>query len=234
MTHSPIDVRVDHLAIAVKDIKAALGFFRRTLPLEVESTERLDSTGDFNWCSFWVGDFKVALIEAAHADSFVHRFLAKRGEGMHHVCLKTANLDPLVARLEASGLRIVDRHPTADGSVSASISPRSAHGVLFQFWQAAPTGEPERPKQIPYRLRSGEVIQLYVDHISVAVRNLEATLDFFHRHFPIRTVAETHPGYDGTFRFTSFFLDTCRIEIIAQDAQRSSGFCGSTRSAWSP
>ena len=224
MTHVPIDVRVDHLAIAVKDIEAALGFFRHTLPVEVESTPRLGSTGDFNWCSFWIGDFKVALIEAAHADSFVHGFLAKRGEGMHHVGLKTANLDPIVARLEAGGLRIVDRHTTADGSATASISPRSTHGVLFQFWQAAPTGEPERPKLIPYRLRSGEVVQLYVDHISVAVRNLETTLDFFHRHFPIHAVAETHPGYDGTFRFTSFFLDTCRIEVIAQDAEQPSGF----------
>jgi methylmalonyl-CoA/ethylmalonyl-CoA epimerase len=224
VNHQPIDVRFDHLGIAVKDIDTAIGFFARALPVEMAAAKSPGFSRDFNRCSFHVGQFKIVLIEAAHADSAVRRFIAQRGEGMHHVCLKTAHLDALVARLEAEGLRVVDRRITPGGGATAAISRRSTHGVMFRLWQAAQTLEPERPTLIPYRLRSGEVIQLYVDHISVAVRDLETTLNFFHRHFPVRAVAETHPGYDGTFRFTSFFLDTCRIEVIAQDAERPSGF----------
>ncbi len=224
MNHLPIDLRVDHLGIAVQDIDTALGFFGSVLPITLETAKRTGCSGDFNWCSFLVGPFKVVLIEAAGADSFVRRFITKRGEGMHHVCLTTAHLDSLLAQLEAGGLRIADRRTTVDGSMTASIAPRSAHGVLFQLWQVAQAAAPERPQPISYRLRSGDVIQMYVDHLAMAVRDLETTLGFFCRHFPIRAIAETHPGYDGTFRFTSFFLDTCRIEVIAQDVQRPSGF----------
>ena len=224
MTHAPIDLRFEHLGIAVRNIDTALAFFAGVLPIELATAKRRGFSEDVNWCSFHLGPFKIVLLEAARANSGVGRFLAQRGEGLHHVCLHTAHLEPLVAGLEASGLRIVDRRTIPDGRRTASIAPRHAHGVLFQIWQAAPTAAPERSTPIPYRLRSGETIQLYVDHISVAVRDLETTLAFFHRHFPIRTVAETHLGYDGTFRFTSFFLDTCRIEVIAQDAEQPSGF----------
>jgi methylmalonyl-CoA/ethylmalonyl-CoA epimerase len=219
-----MDVRFDHLGIAVKDIETALGFFRRTLPVKFVTEKSPDLSTDLNWCSFSVGSFKIVLIDAGHANSAVRRFVTQRGEGMHHVCLKTTHLDRLVARLETNGLRIVERRTTPDGRAMASVAPRHAHGVVFQLWQAPPAAVAEQPTPIPYRLRSGTVVQLYVDHISVAVRELEATLNFFRRQFPIHTVAETQPGYDGTFHFTGFFLDTCRIEVIAQDAQRPSGF----------
>lgn len=224
MSNLPIDLRVDHLAIAVKDINTALGFFRRALPIEVETEKGLGSTGDFNWCRFSIGQFKIALIEAAHADSFVRRFIEKRGEGMHHVSLKTTQLEPLIERLATDGLRIVGQHTTKDGRLTASISPRSAHGVLFQIWQAPQETEPEGPHLIPFRLRSGEVIHLYVDHISLAVRNLETALGFFRRCFSIGVAGEPHQGYDGTFVFTSFLLNNCKIEVIAQGEHGPPGF----------
>lgn len=228
MNRAPIDIRVDHLGIVVRDIDTALRFFAGFLPIELATAKRRGVFDDVNWCSFVVGPFRIVLIESARERSGVDRFIAKRGEGMHHVCLQTAHLDALVARLQGGGLRIVGRRTTPDGRLTASITPRDAHGVWFQIWQAAPTAAPmappERSTPIPYRLRSGEVIHLYVDHISVAVRDLETALTFFRRHFPIRAVAETHPGYDGTFRFTSFFLDTYRIEVIAQHAERPPGF----------
>jgi methylmalonyl-CoA epimerase len=108
--------------------------------------------------------------------------------------------------------------------MTASISPRNAHGVLFQLWQAPQETEPDRPHVIPFRLRSGEVIQGYVDHISLAVHNLERALGFFRRCFSIGAVAEPHQGYDGTFVFTSFLLNNCKIEVIAQREDGPPGF----------
>jgi catechol 2,3-dioxygenase-like lactoylglutathione lyase family enzyme len=67
-------MRVDHVSIAVRDIDAALQFFGRTLPIEMRVEKRSGYTDDFNWCDFYIGPFKLELIEATRADSFVRRF----------------------------------------------------------------------------------------------------------------------------------------------------------------
>lgn len=217
-------MRVDHVSIAVKDIDAALGFFRNAFPIEMRVEKCPGYTDDFNWCDFYIGQFKLELIEAARPDSFVRRFIDKRGEGMHHISFEVGQLEPLLDRLQADGLRIVDRHQTQDGNMTAFISPRSAHGVLVQFWQVGHMTEPERPRSVPFRLRSGEVIKVRVDHVSMAVHNIETTLGFFRRYFPIRAAREPHPGYEGTFLLTNFLLNNYKIELIAQDESRSPGF----------
>jgi methylmalonyl-CoA/ethylmalonyl-CoA epimerase len=227
MSPSEIDVRFNHLSIAVQDIDIALRFFRTALPIESETGKVLGSTGDFRWCQFRFGHVKLELIEAPHAESFVRRFIEKHGEGMHHLCFDVTQLEALTRQMEAGGLRIVDQRVKADdGSITASISPRSAHGVLIQLWQLAAPGQPqpERPRIVPFRLRSGEVVQLQFDHVSIAVRNIEAALDFFRRYFPITAVREPQPGYDGTFRFTDFLLNNCKLELIAPDETRQPGF----------
>ena len=58
-----------------------------------------------------------------------------RGEGFHHISIDVDRLNPLLAQLEADGVRIVDRFDFSDDLKTAFISPRSAHGVLIQFWQ---------------------------------------------------------------------------------------------------
>lgn len=218
------DIRVHHVAIAVKDIDTALGFFRTAFPVEMGVEKRLGFTADFNWCNFYIGQFRVELIEGTRPDSFVHRFIEKRGEGVHHISLRVADLEPLIAQLEADGIRVVDRHTVDDGSVTASISPRSAHGVLIQFWQMPPEPEQQRPRVVPFRLRSGEIIHMQADHISVAVRSIETALGFFRRHFPVGVVGKTTTGYDPTFRFTQFFLNDYKMEVIAQNERRPPGF----------
>src|SRR5512140_2892787 len=115
MTSSRIDMRVDHVSIAVNDIDSALGFFRSIFPIEIRAEKQPGYTDDFNWCDFYIGQFKLELIEGTRPNSFVHRFITKRGEGMHHLSLEVTQLEPLVQRLEADGIRIVDRYQSADG-----------------------------------------------------------------------------------------------------------------------
>src|SRR5262245_14259988 len=146
-------MRVDHVSIAVHDIDTALGFFRGCLPIEMRVEKRAGYTDDFNWCDFYVGSFKLELIEATRPDSFVRRFIDRRGEGLHHLSLEVTDLRPLIERLEGDGLRIVDRVDAGNGDVTAFISPRSAHGVLIQFWQVPQVIEPERPRTASLRLR---------------------------------------------------------------------------------
>lgn len=222
----PNDIHVDHVSIAVKDIDTALKFFRSTFPIEMGDDKNLGFSGDFNWCNFFIGQFKIELIEAVGAQSFARRFIDKRGEGLHHLSLEVAHLEPLLHRLEADGVRIVDRYTAGDGSLTASISPRSAHGILIQFWQPATGAEaqPQRPSSVPFQLRSGEVVRLLVDHVSAAVANIDTTLGFLRRYFPVTALRESQPGYDGTFRFTDFMLNNCRLELIAPDEASVPGF----------
>ena len=226
MTREPTDrqMRVDHVSIAVRDIDTTLAFFRSCFPIEVRVQKRPGYTDDFNWCDFYIGQFKIELIEATRADSFVRRFIDKRSEGMHHLSLEVRDLEPLLQRLQNDGLRIVDRFVASDGHATAFISPRSAHGVLVQFWQVPHVIEPERPHTVPFRLRSGETVQVRVDHVSIAVRSIEQTMGFFQRYFPVRNARERHVGYDGSFALTNFLLNGYKIELIEAVAAPVPGF----------
>ncbi len=221
--HTPM--RVDHVSVAVRDIDTALAFFARVLPIEMHVEKRAGYTDDFNWCDFYIGPFKLELIEGTRPDSFVQRFIDRRGEGLHHLSLEVQQLTPLLQRLEADGVRIVDRFGNPDGEMTAFISPRSAHGILIQFWQAAEIVEPARPRTAPFRLRSGETVTMRVDHLAVAVRQIDVTLDFFQRYLPIRRGREKHRGYESGFALANFLLNGYKIELI-EDAAAGAGFVG--------
>ncbi|MBI4517515.1 MAG: VOC family protein [Deltaproteobacteria bacterium] len=222
MTIHPM--RVDHVSIAVRDIDAALARFRSLLPLAMNVEKRPGYTDDFNWCDCYIGNFKLELIEAARPGSFVHRFIDRRGEGLHHLSLETTQLPALAARLERDGLRIVDRWSGGENHMTAFISPRSAYGALVQFWHSPELAEPQRPRAAALRLRSGENIRMFVDHVSLAVRSIDTTLGFFRRYFPITLGPDKHPGYDGSFALTNFSLKGYKIELIEQLPGQPPGF----------
>jgi methylmalonyl-CoA epimerase len=206
---------VDHVSIAVRDIDDALAFFRRHFPVAMGVPKRPGYVPEFNWCDFYLGRFKIELIESAAPGSFVDRFLARRGPGFHHWSLYTDRLEPLVTRMEADGLRVVDKFDTGDGEATAFLSPRSAYGVLIQFWQVGAAAAPaERPDVASFALRDGRPVRTRVDHLSVAVRNIDATLRFFETYFPFRLRRPPHPGWDGTFLVASFYVDDYKIELI--------------------
>jgi methylmalonyl-CoA/ethylmalonyl-CoA epimerase len=133
-------------------------------------------------------------------------------------------LEPLIDRLAADGKRIVDRFDGGGGDLTAFISPRSAYGVLVQFWNVDNIVAPERPQTVPFRLRSGATVLVRVNHVSMAVRSIDRTLDFYRRYFPIRAEHPRHPGYDGSFVLTTFTLNDYRIELIEPAPGHEAGF----------
>ena len=222
MTES--EMRVDHVSVAVRRIDTAVEFFRRCLPIEMRLEKCPGYTDDFNWCDFYIGSFKLELIEPTRPDSFVQRFIDKRGEGLHHLSIEVTELERCVQRLEADGVRIVDRFDAGNGEATAFISPRSAFGVLVQFWQVPRIVAPERPRTADLHLRSGETVTMRVDHVAMAVRSIDATRDFYRRHFPIGDERDKHPGYDGTFMLSQFALDGYKVELIEEAPGRPPGF----------
>jgi methylmalonyl-CoA epimerase len=207
-------VFVDHFAVAVHSIERALEFFSRYLPVRMNEPIRPGYTDDFRWCDFYVGHVKMELLESARPGGFLARFLDRRGEGLHHLSLRTDALDPLLVRMEAAGLRIVDRFDAGDGVKTAFLSPRSAHGMLIQFWQVREPLPPAGvvPQIVPL---PGVDARMRFDHLSAAVGDLSAGMDFFRRWFPVRREAPRHPGYAGDFELQQFEIGDFRMELIA-------------------
>jgi catechol 2,3-dioxygenase-like lactoylglutathione lyase family enzyme len=205
-------MRVNHLALAVRDGDAALAFFRRHFPVASLRARALGHTGDYFWCDFHIGNFKLEIIQSAAPGSFVERFIDKRGEGLHHLSMEAPDFDRTIGDLEAAGVRIVDRF-TAGDAKTAFISPRSAFGTLIQFWNHFDDEAARDPIAVHHY--DGVPVRVRVNHMAIAVRDIDAGLAFFARHFPIRRGRAPTVGYDGTFVLTNFYIADYKIELIA-------------------
>ena len=128
--------KVHHVALIVRSIEEALGLWRDTLHLELETI--MDIPDDRVRIAFLgVGESKVELVEPTDDTTGVARFLASKGEGFHHVCFEVPNLAETLLRLEIDGLELIDTSPRrgAEGPV-AFVHPRSGHGVLVELIEA--------------------------------------------------------------------------------------------------
>ncbi|MEA2624576.1 MAG: methylmalonyl-CoA/ethylmalonyl-CoA epimerase [Candidatus Binatota bacterium] len=206
------------MSIAVREIDRALAFFLHHFPARPDQPKRDGYDGSFRWADFTIGDFKIELIESAQPGSFVDRFLAKRGEGLHHWSFDVDRLDPIVARLEADGRRIVDRFDHGDGRKTAFVHPRSAFGTLIQFWQT-PEAERTRPSW-------GGIVEKHgtrwrADHLSIAVERLDPAVAFFRRHFGAVVETPRHLGYDQSFALLVLRVGEYRLELM-ESARRGS------------
>jgi methylmalonyl-CoA/ethylmalonyl-CoA epimerase len=133
---------------------------------------------------------------------------------MHHWSLGVSDLAPRLERMQAQGVRIVDRHETERGDMTAFISPRSAFGVLVQFWQPGHAPDTERPAVAEFALRRGGMVRMRVDHVAIAVSDIEAALRFFAAHFTFGLRRPPHLGWDGTFLVASFYVNGYKVELI--------------------
>jgi methylmalonyl-CoA epimerase len=137
-------IRLAHLGIVVRGIEAAEALTRR-LGLPAARHETLEREG-VRAAFVTVGGSEIELLEPLTAAGPVGRFLAGRGEGIHHVALEVPDIELALARARAAGMRLIDEFPRpgADGSKVAFIHPTSAHGVLLELVERM-TGTPDLP-----------------------------------------------------------------------------------------
>src|SRR5581483_4590320 len=98
-------LQIDHLGIAVKSLSAAKAIYEK-LGLSISPEETVEQER-VKLVMVPVGESRLELLEATSADSTIAKFIAKRGEGLHHVCLKVPDLTTAVARLKADGVRLI-------------------------------------------------------------------------------------------------------------------------------
>jgi methylmalonyl-CoA/ethylmalonyl-CoA epimerase len=132
--------RIDHVSIAVPSIDEAVTFFETVFDVQRDRVKRFESN-DFYGAIFRVGESKFELLAPKSEDSFVGRFLATRGAGVHHVTVQIEDLAAMRARLEEAKIPTFG-HATGEGIDETFIHPKYAYGVLFQIleqvWEDVP------------------------------------------------------------------------------------------------
>ncbi len=137
MSNPPIG-KLDHIGIAVKSVAEARKFFEEVLGASF-MIEGSNEAAGFKLAEFDLNGLTIELLEPLGANSFLHKFLEKRGEGMHHLTFNVPDSKRKVAGLKEQGIRVVDETEWSPASYEAFISPRSAHGVLIQLGSGYPT-----------------------------------------------------------------------------------------------
>ena len=125
--------KIDHIAIVVRSIEEALPTYEGALGLELTEVEEMPEQA-VKIAFLPVGESEIELVEPLTTDSGVARFLEKRGEGLHHICLEVEDIEAALQDLAAKGVRLIDEQPRqgAHGRV-AFLHPKSAHGVLIEL-----------------------------------------------------------------------------------------------------
>lgn len=126
-------VQIDHLGIAVKSLAAAKSIYEK-LGLSVSPEETVEHE-QVRLVMIPVGESRLELLEATSENSAIAKFIAKRGEGLHHVCLKVPDLERAVERLKKDGVRLVTEEIRvgAGGHRYVFVHPASSGGVLLEL-----------------------------------------------------------------------------------------------------
>lgn len=129
--------KIEHVALAVEDLDAAVEHYARTWGLEVEHRERVDDQG-VEEAMLPLGDSYLQLLGPTGPDTTIGRFVSRRGEGLHHIAYEVDDLPGALAELKEKGVRLIDEEPRLGGRghMVAFVHPGGNHGLLVELIQA--------------------------------------------------------------------------------------------------
>lgn len=128
-------LKINHVAIVVQDLDAALSFWQKTFGLKLDHVEEVPSQKS-KVAFLPLGESEIELVQPTTTDSGLAGFLEKRGEGMHHVCIEVEDIEAALAELKSKGVRLINEVPEElPGRKMAFIHPRAANGVLIELYE---------------------------------------------------------------------------------------------------
>ncbi len=152
--------RIQHVAIAVHGLEHALGFFRDVLGLRVGTLAAVADQG-VRAALLPMRDGEIELLEPTDPAGGVARFLERRGEGLHHLCLETPDVAAALARAKAAGLPVIDQVPRPGlAGLIAFLHPKASQGVLVEL--AQPLVQPDSPESPSAGVRAMGIGTIYV------------------------------------------------------------------------
>jgi methylmalonyl-CoA/ethylmalonyl-CoA epimerase len=127
---------IHHVAIVVRDLDAALTFYRDALGLEMSERREVPEEG-VEIAFLPAGEGEIELLRPLDEGSGVARFLGKRGEGLHHVCLAVEDIEAAMERLREGGAQFLSAEPLVNehGIRYVFVYPKSTHGVLLELYE---------------------------------------------------------------------------------------------------
>jgi methylmalonyl-CoA/ethylmalonyl-CoA epimerase len=130
---------IDHLGIAVRSLDEAVPLYETALGLRCLGREEVASQR-VKTAFFDVGGVHLELLEPTSPDSPIAKFIAEKGEGMHHIAFRTDDIEAQLKQASAGGIRLIHEKPFAGaaGKLVAFLHPKSTHGVLTEFCACAP------------------------------------------------------------------------------------------------
>ncbi len=142
-----MNAHIDHLAIVVEDLQAALGFWRDALGLPLGGTEA-NETEQVNIAFLPLGTARIELLQPTNPESGIGKYIARRGEGMHHVCIEVDDIEAVMERLVAHGVTMINETPRVreEGTRYAFVHPKSACGVLVELYETPANGPTDEPQ----------------------------------------------------------------------------------------
>ena len=125
---------VDHIGIAVKSIDESLKFWEEALGIHCHGVEEV-AEQKVKTAFLPLGDTEVELLEGTSEESPVSKFIAAKGEGIHHLAIRVENLEAALEELKAKGVRLIDEKPRigAGGAKIAFVHPKASGGVLLEL-----------------------------------------------------------------------------------------------------
>ena len=125
---------IEHIGIAVKNLSEAIPFYEEVLGLKCYAIEEV-SDQKVKTAFFQVGQTKIELLESTDPEGPIGKFIANRGEGVHHMAYAVENLEGCLKEVESKGVRLIDQQPRkgAEGLQIAFLHPKSTAGVLIEF-----------------------------------------------------------------------------------------------------
>jgi methylmalonyl-CoA/ethylmalonyl-CoA epimerase len=131
--------KIHHVGVVVKSADEALKFYRDALGLNVTADRVIEDQG-VRGVLLQIGGSEIELLEPTRDDTGVARFLATRGEGMHHLCFESDDIDAELEAARAKGIELIDQKPRPGlAGMICFLHPKSNHGVLVEF--ATPLAE---------------------------------------------------------------------------------------------
>jgi methylmalonyl-CoA epimerase len=131
-------MKIEHIGIAVRSLEEAIRTYREGLGLEVSGFEKSDADG-VRIAMIPVGESRIELLEPTRDTSPVHRFLSRRGPGIHHIAVRVDDIEAALDRFKQIGARLIDSTPRAGAGNTrvAFIHPSSMDGVLLELVEHA-------------------------------------------------------------------------------------------------
>ncbi len=126
--------KIDHIGVAVKNIKESLHIFKDILGMEF-SGEEVVQEQDVKVAFLPVGESEIELLESTSPDGNIAKYIKKKGEGIHHIAFEVEDLDAMLEDLQKKGVRLIDKEPRygAGGARIAFLHPKSTNGILVEL-----------------------------------------------------------------------------------------------------